>query len=465
MMMADLWIATPLLLLATGAIVVLLLGALRHERAAGLVALLVLLAAAAWILLPPPALEAPTLGLAATPLARFFSLLFCLASTAVLLLARNDAIRRGISGEEYPATLLFTTFGMLALSGATNLLILFLGLEAMTFGFYILVAIDLKQGSTSEAGLKYLVLGALAAAFLAFGIALLYAGTGTLALERVLPLSHANRIAQLGWGFLLIGAAFKLSLVPAHLWTPDIYQAIPAPVAALLSTASKAAALLALLLILPYGDATLLHRPLQALALLSMLLGNLAALLQGNIRRMLAYSSIAQMGYVVLALLCGPQGGYSAAAFYAAAYLLMGLATFGALTLMEQGGCSTELASYRGQGFAQPLPAAILGLGLFALAGIPPTAGFTGKFLIFSAAIKANEIPLAVLGILSAAVSAYYYLRVVVVLYMHPAEGTASTKPSSGEITVLLLVACLLLLAGLWPTPLLQQLALTFPLR
>lgn len=465
MMMADLWIAAPLLLLATGAIVVLLLGALRHERAAGLVALLVLLAAAAWILLPPPAPEAPTLGLAATPLARLFGLLFCLASAAALLLARNDASRRGISGEEYPATLLFATFGMLALSGATNLLILFLGLEAMTFGFYILVAIDLKQGSTSEAGLKYLVLGALAAAFLAFGIALLYAGTGTLALERVLHLSHASRVAQLGWGFLLIGVAFKLSLVPAHLWTPDIYQAIPAPVAALLSTASKAAALLALLLILPYGDATLLHRPLQVLALLSMLLGNLAALLQGNIRRMLAYSSIAQMGYVVLALLSGTQGGYSAAAFYAAAYLLMGFATFGALTLMEQGGCDTSLTSYRGQGFAQPLPAAVLGVGLFALAGIPPTAGFTGKFLIFSAAIKAGEVPLALLGILSAAVSAYYYLRVVVVLYMQPAEGAATAKPAGYEIALLLLVAALLLLAGLWPSPLLHQLALTFPLR
>lgn len=463
MMTADLWIAFPMLLLAAGAIAVLLLGALKRGCTGILLARMVTLGAAAWVLLPPPALLAPTLGLSASPLTRCFTLLFCLAATATLSLSRSYNRRQGIIGEEYAATILFATFGMVALSAATNLLILFLGLEAMTFGFYILVAMDLQQTRSSEAGLKYLLLGAIAAAFLAFGMALIYAGTGSLALDRVLQLTSANRIAQTGWGFLLIGIAFKLSLVPAHLWTPDIYQGAPIPVVALLSTASKAAAVLALLLLLPAGNTGLLHTPFWLLALFSMLLGNLAALLQTNIRRMLAYSSIAQMGYIVLAII---SGGYTAAAFYATAYMAMGLATFGAITLLEQNGCGASLEEYRGLGFQQPFSAAILSLGLFALAGIPPTVGFTGKFLIFTAALKAGETSLAVLGILSAAASAYYYLRVVAVLYMYPApDAPRSATPSFSETITLIMVAAVILLLGLWPALLLQHLGLSFPIR
>lgn len=467
MMTADLWIAFPMLLLAVGAIAVLLLGALKQGCTGILLARIVTLGAAAWVLLPPPALLAPTIGLSASPLTRFFTLLFCLAATATLSLSRSYNQRQEIIGEEYAATILFATFGMVALSTATNLLILFLGLEAMTFGFYILVAMDLKQTRSSEAGLKYLLLGAIAAAFLAFGMALIYAGTGSLALDQILQLTSGNQIASIGWGFLLIGIAFKLSLVPAHLWTPDIYQGAPTPVVALLSTASKAAAVLALLLLLPAGNTGLLHTPLWLLALLSMLLGNLAALLQTNIRRMLAYSSIAQMGYIVLTIISGGSGGYTAAAFYATAYMAMGLATFGALTLLEQNGCGASLEAYKGLGFRQPFSAAILSLGLFALAGIPPTVGFTGKFLIFTAALKAGETSLAILGILSAAASAYYYLRVVAVLYMHPAPDTvrSATSPSFSETTTLLIVAAIILLLGLWPSLLLQHLGLSFTIR
>ncbi len=455
----DLWIAMPLLILAGSAILVLILGAVMPMRIGTVVGVAATIGAALWAVQEPPALLAPTLGLAATPLARFFTVLFCMIAAAVLVLSHSYNEHRGIRGEEYPSTLLFTTFGMLALASATNLLALFLGLEAMTFGFYILVAIDLKREASSEAGLKYLLMGAIAAAFLAFGIALLYAGTGSLAIGDAMRLAAGNRIALAGWGFILTGIAFKLSLVPAHLWTPDVYQGAPAPVAGFLSAASKGATVVMLLLLLPAGNAAILRTPLWWLALLSMVVGNLAALLQNRVRRMLAYSSIAQMGYVVLALISGTSGGYRAATYYAVAYAAMSLAAFGAITVFEQSGCGETVEDYRGLGFQRPFTAGVLSMGLFALAGIPPTAGFTGKFLIFTSAIKAGEVPLAIIGILTAAASAYYYLRVVASLYMQASIETDSGSPSPSEGALLGMVSVIILLLGIWPSPLLKLLA------
>ncbi len=459
MNMADLWIAMPLLVLAGSAILVLLIGAVVPVRIGTVVGVTAALGAALWAVQEPPALLAPTLGLAATPLARLFTVLFCLIAAAVLVLSHDYNEQREIRGEEYPATILFTTFGMLALASATNLLTLFLGLEAMTFGFYILVAIDLKRKTSSEAGLKYLLMGAISAAFLAFGIALLYAGTGSLAIGDAMRLAAGNRLALAGWGFILAGIAFKLSLVPAHLWTPDVYQGAPAPVAGFLSAASKGATVAMLLLLLPSGDAAILRTPLWWLALLSMIVGNLAALLQSKVRRMLAYSSIAQMGYVVLALISGTSGGYLAAAYYAVAYAAMSLAVFGAIAVIEQSGCGETVEEYRGLGFQRPFSAGVLSIGLFALAGIPPTAGFTGKFLIFTAAIKAGETPLALIGILTAAASAYYYLRIVASLYMESGIETETSSPSLPEGALIGMISLIILILGFWPTPLLELLA------
>jgi NADH-quinone oxidoreductase subunit N len=383
-------------------------------------------------------------------------------AAAVLVLSHDYNEHRDIRGEEYPATILFTTFGMLVLASATNLMALFLGLEAMTFGFYILVAIDLKRETSSEVGLKYLLMGAIAAAFLAFGIALLYAGTGSMAIGDAVRLAAGNRIALAGWGFILAGIAFKLSLVPAHLWTPDVYQGAPSPVVGFLSAASKGATVVMLLLLLPAGNAAILRTPLWWLALLSMIVGNLAALFQTRVRRMLAYSSIAQMGYVVLALISGTSGGYQAAAYYAVAYAAMSLAAFGAIAVFEQSGCGETVEDYRGLGFQRPFTAGVLSMGLFALAGIPPTAGFTGKFLIFTSAIKAGEIPLAIIGILTAAASAFYYLRIVASLYMEASIETDSSSPSPSESALLGIISVVILLLGIWPSPLLNLLARIF---
>lgn len=460
MNMADLWIAMPLLLLAAGALVVLVLGAVVPGRYGSWTAMACCCAAALWSLQTPP-VTAGAPYLASAPLVRLFTVLFCLLAAAVLLVSENYNRQRDISGEEYPATILFATFGMVAVTSAASLLTLFLGLEAMTFGFYLLVAMDLKQEPSGEAGLKYLLLGAAAAGFLAFGMALLYFATGTLTSVPLLKATAGQPLALVGWGFMLIGIAFKLSLVPAHLWTPDVYQGAPAPVAAFLSGGSKAAAILfAVLLLAAAGDAAALRLPLLTLALASMLLGNLAALLQKNIRRMLAYSAIAQMGYVALALACGGTGGYQAALYYGVVYLLITFVAFGAIALFESSGTSGLLESYKGGGGREPFAAALLALAMFALAGIPPTAGFTGKFMIFAAALRSGEIAAAAIGIITAAVSAYYYLRVVVNLYMVRSDSPSAGGATVAEKAVFLVVALLILLAGIVPGPLLDLLVI-----
>jgi NADH-quinone oxidoreductase subunit N len=261
----------------------------------------------------------------------------------------------------------------------------------------------------------------------------------------------------LGWGFVLIGVAFKLSLVPTHLWTPDVYDAAPAPVVAFLSSGSKGAAVLLLLLLLPYAtDPVELRLPLYAMAVLSMVVGNLAALRQNRVRRMLAYSSIAQMGYVVVALISYQGEGLPAAAFYTIAYGIMSLAAFGAVGVLEINGCGATFDDYRGRGFSHPLGAGVLAVALFSLAGIPPSIGFTGKFLILASALRAGEVALSIIGILTVTVSIYYYLRLVTALYLHRTEDERRESLNTIETAVLGLSAVLIVLLGLFPSQLLD---------
>ena len=462
MTLSDLWIALPLLLLAVGALMTLIVGSIsRNENSGNIIAIAATLGAALCFLLSPPSLSAPTIGISATTISRLFTTFFCLMATAVLALSREYNAQLGVRGEEYPATILFTTFGMTALASATNLLTLFLGLEAMTFGFYILVAYDLKREVSGETGLKYLLIGAFSAALMSFGIALLYCVSGTLAITRTmqltLTLGAPPLIALAGWSFLLIGIAFKLSLVPAHLWTPDVYEGAPVPVTAFLSGGSKSASLLFLLILLPQaGNAGILRLPLWLFALFTMLVGNLTALRENRVRRLLAYSSIAHMGYVVLALVAGSTDGYLAAAYYAIAYGVISLAAFGAIAVMERNGCGGSLDEYRGRGSRNPFAAGVLTLALFALAGIPPTAGFTGKFLVFASAIKSGETALAIIGILTVAVSIYYYLRVVSALYFNKPEIDEQEKNTASEIVVLSIASLLIVLLGIFPSLILE---------
>ena len=458
---SDTYALMPLIILTAGCVALLLAGAVRPGRYLYGAAIAVAAGALLWSIALP--VGGGMAGLAVTPFSRFFSSLLYGSGIVALLMAAGYNRRRGIIGEEYPATLLFALLGMGAVCAATDLLMLFLGLEAFTFAFYILVAIERDSPQGGEAGMKYLLNGTLSAAIMSMGIALVYCSHGTLKLaELAAPASTTEPLFLAGGCLILLGVAFKLSLVPAHLWTPDVYQGAPAPVTALLSTSSKAASVAALILLLPILSGWRgLHDCLWWLALASMVCGNLAALVQTSLKRMLAWSSIAQMGYIALAFVAAPGGGARGAAFYAIAYAAAGLASFGAVAVLSDDTERDRIDAYRGLGYRNPLAGATLATAMFSLAGIPPTAGFMAKFGVFSAALRNGETTLAVIGILTALVAVFFYLRVVMTLYMKPVDGNETTvRPLLLSEAAALVIPLLLVLAlGVYPSPLLEIVA------
>jgi len=465
----DLMALMPLIILGGGSVLVLLAGGLRPGGYLYETALALTAGALVWSAALPQ--EAALQGVAVNAFSRTMSVFVCASGLVGLLLAMGYNRRRGIVGEEYPATLLFALAGMWAVCASADLLMLFLGLEAFTFAFYILVAIKRGASRGGEAGLKYLLNGTLSAAVLAMGIALIYAATGTFSLKALPAIPSAlpdGPLYQAGVALLIIGLAFKLSLAPAHLWTPDVYQGAPAPVTALLSTASKGVSIVAVLLVMPLaGRWAGTHDLFWGLALMSVICGNLAALLQGSIKRMLAWSSVAQMGYVALGFTAVSSGGGQAALFYAVAYAAAGLASFGAVAALSGTGERDRLEDYRGLGYRHPLAGAALAVSMFSLAGIPPTAGFMGKFAVFSAALRGGDYGLAVVAILTAVVAVYYYLRVVVMLYMQPEgkAGGAEMALTSAEAVALSVTTLVTIWLGLFPGQLLDLLGRLLSIR
>ncbi len=454
---ADVYTLMPIIILAAGSVLCLLAGAVRpggylYDLAGALIA-----ASIFWSLAIPG--EAAMPGLTITRFSGFFTVFLNLTGLIALMLAAGYNRRKQITGEEFPATLLFALAGMGFVCAASNLLMLFLGLEAFTFAFYILVAIERDSQKGGEAGLKYLLNGTLSAAILGMGMALIYASRGTIVLaDLALDTGTPEPLYMAGVGLILLGMAFKLSLVPAHLWTADVYQGAPAPVTALLSTASKGASLAALLVLLPlFASWRGTHDIFWILALLSMLFGNLAALLQENIKRMLAWSSVGQMGYAALALVAAPAGGARAALFYLVAYAAAGLAAFGAIAVLSDDSERESITSLRGMGYRSPLAGSALAVSLFSLAGIPPAAGFMGKFGVFSAALRSGELTLSIIGVISALVAVFFYLRVVVTLYMKEPTDQAILSPLTlSEKVALTVPTAATVIIGLYPQPLLE---------
>ncbi len=333
---------------------------------------------------------------------------------------------------EFYALLLLSAVGMLIMAKGTDLMTVFLGLETMSIPVYCLVGFHRNRMTSLEGALKYFLLGAFASGFLLYGMALIYFVTGT---TKIVPIAAMARDLRLlgnpvflaGTGLLLVGFGFKVSLVPFHMWTPDAYEGAPTLVTAYMGAAVKAAAFAALirvaLLTFPaMGPA--MTGVLWVLAALTMTVGNLSALLQDNVKRMLAYSSIAHAGYILVGLVAGDVAGGQASLFYLLVYAFMNLGAFGVIMLVAQReDDGYDIRHLAGIGFRYPVLGALLSLFLVSLAGIPPTAGFIGKFYLFSAAVKNGHAGLAVLGVLNSAVSVYYYLRPVVWMYMTPAEG------------------------------------------
>lgn len=385
--------------------------------------------------------------------------LIVLASAFVTILLSVDYLNaRDLDAGEYLALLLGAVSGMILMALANDLIVIFLGLELFSLPLYVLSGFWRNNTASLEAGMKYFLLGAFSSAFFLYGIALLYGATATTNLSDIAAAlsnaSGANLLFMMGAGLLIVGFGFKVGLVPFQWWMPDVYEGAPTPITAFMSVATKAAAyaafIRAFMVAIP-TSALDWQMVMAVLAVLTMTIGNVAALTQTNMKRMLAYSSIAHAGYILVALVTNSEKGMYAALFYFAAYAVMNLAAFGGLIALGQGDRERltfdELAGAAQQ---KPWAAAALALALLSLAGFPPFAGFVGKFFVFSAAVDAGYVWLAVLGVLNSLVSVYYYLGPVIKMYMNPpAEGWAQARGRTPALLVVAVVAAVLLIIGL----------------
>ena len=393
--------------------------------------------------------------------ALFFHVVICYGAALIVLLSIDYLRRSGVESGEYYALVLFSTSGMLLLTSASDLIVVFLAIELMSLSLYVLSGLFKGRRQAGEASMKYFLLGAFASAFLLYGIALLYGATGTTNIDRIAAAAAAaphDTLLIAGLGLLLVGFGFKISSAPFHMWAPDVYEGAPTSVTALIATGSKAAVFAVLVRLLLSGV-----RAVQAdwtavlwvLAALTMTLGNVVAIAQSNLKRMLAYSSIAHVGYMLVGLAAGGAAGAGAVLFYLLAYTFTTAGTFGVITLCVRAGEeAVDVRDYAGLGRRHPVLAFALALLLLSLVGIPPLAGFVGKFYLFGAAVRAGFVWLTVLGVLNSAVAAYYYLRVIVTMYMQePDEQSASVAPSFAGGLALTIAVIGVVLLGLMPAP------------
>jgi len=396
--------------------------------------------------------------------ATFFRVLVIVVGILTVLSSAQYLKREHAASAEYYALLLFSVSGQCVMATANELIMIFIGLEISSIATYILAGYLRDDKRNNEAALKYFLLGSFATAFLLYGIAWIYGTTGTTNLMDIrtyLMTPGVNRnlvLAGTAAALMFVGFAFKVSAAPFQVWAPDVYQGAPAPVTLFMSAGPKAAAFAVFLRVFMTAFEPITYRwePfVWSSALLTMVIGNFAALSQTNIKRLLAYSSIAHAGYVMVAIRSHSQIGVAAAMFYLAAYALMNIGAFAVIThFSRQGEKFLEVEDLAGLGWKQPVTAALFTIFLLSLIGVPLTAGFFGKFYIFKAALDANLIWLSVLGLLNSAVAAYYYLRIIVVMYMHePGESTVTLQPLGVGITATLWAAAVgTLILGIFPS-------------
>lgn len=393
--------------------------------------------------------------------ALFFKILFLIAALIVLLGSQEYVKRWSGRGSEFYAFMLFATLGMILLASAGDFIVLYLALELMTISFYVLTAFLIDDKLSTEAGLKYLILGALSSAILLFGISLAFGLTGTTVISEVLaPAGHFQPAMLAGLIMMLVGFAFKLSIMPFHMWAPDIYQGAPVPVATYLAVASKAAAFAVtvrvFLLVLPTGSIIAFNWTLllAILAAVTIVAGNLIALAQTNTKRLLAYSSIAQAGYILAGLVAANTYGMRGLLFYSFLYVFSNAGAFTVATIVEVDSGSTELQSLSGLGRRSPVLAAIMTVCLLSLAGIPPLAGFVGKLYLFTGVVQEGYLWLAFIALIMSMVSAYYYLNVAKIMYAD--EPLTNNGVKISWLVKLALWICLLgtIFIGVYPAPL-----------
>ena len=351
----------------------------------------------------------------------FHVLVIAIAALVILSSYEYLAVQRIRAGEYY-ALILFGALGMALMSSAIELVLIFIALEISSISSYVLAGFRRHEAASAEASLKYFLLGSFATAFFLYGVALMFGATGSTNIDQISSTLRAGPIPLLAFvavAFMFVGLGFKVAAAPFHIWTPDVYEGAPAPVVGFMSTAPKAAAFAVLLRVVFVIDVQGLVWVIWLAAALSMTLGNLGALVQDNVKRLLAYSSIAHAGYLLVAFAAAPVLGISAAMFYTAAYAATNLGAFAVVSHFANAGERyVTLEDYEGLGRSSPLLAATLTIFLLSLIGIPMTGGFFAKFYVFSAAVKANLIWLTIIGVLNSGVGAYYYLRIIVMMYM-----------------------------------------------
>jgi NADH-quinone oxidoreductase subunit N len=391
----------------------------------------------------------------------FFAILFAISAIFTIIISKEYLNKQGVHSNEYYVLILFATLGMMLMASAADLIVIFLGLEFMSICLYILTGYIRKSIKSNEAALKYFLLGAFATGFLLYGMALIYGITSTTNIETILrdsALYSNNRLFWIGLGLMMIGFSFKIAAVPFHMWVPDVYEGAPTTVTAFMSTGVKVAGFAAFVMIYSYyfvgGDR--LRDVIALLAVASMIIGNIIAISQTNIKRMLAYSSIAHAGYMLVGLAASNEIGRSGILFYLTAYTFMNLGAFGVISIIErEDDKNLSLDDYIGFSTKHPFLAALMAIFMFSLTGIPPFAGFFGKYYIFAAAVNAHLTWIVIVGVLMSAVSAYYYLKLVVFMYFKEQQVQLDINTSIINKAVLLFSAIILLGLGLYPSLLL----------
>jgi NADH-quinone oxidoreductase subunit N len=456
----DIAHSLPELVLAIGALVLLLAGALRGKERDGLLTeLAVGVLGLALILLVVGAKAKAVVfnGLFIDDaFGRFMKVLVLLGAIVTLVMGQDFMAREKIDKFEYPILVILSSLGALLLVSASGLITLYLGLELMSLALYVMAAFHRDNLRASEAGLKYFVLGALSSGMLLYGASLLYGFAGTVDFTGIAATIAAKPSLGVVFGlvFLMAGLAFKMSVVPSHMWTPDVYEGAPTPVTAFFATAPKmaAVAITVRVIITAFpGITTQWQQIVVFIAILSMVLGSFAAIGQTNIKRLMAYSSIGHMGFALVGLAAGTQEGVQGVAIYMAIYLTMTLGTFAAILSMRIGGRSVEnVGDLMGLSKTDPAMAFFLAMMMFSLAGIPPLAGFFAKFYVFNAAIQAHLYPLAVIGVLSSVVAAFYYLRIIKFMYFDEAT-VAFDRPSMTLRAVLGVTSVLVMFLFAYP--------------
>jgi len=398
------------------------------------------------------------------PFSTYFKFVFYIACGLGILVSINYLKIEEINRGEYYALMLFATTGMMMMASAGDLIMLYLGLELMALSIYILAGFMRRDSRSNEAAIKYLVLGAFSSGIMLYGMSLLYGLSGTTKLPGILAFLRTadltNPVLFLSMIMLIVSFGFKVAAVPFHMWVPDVYEGAPTPVTAFMSAGPKVAGFAVLLRLFLYSLEPLREHStaiFAGLAVLTMAVGNVLALSQTNIKRMLAYSSIAHAGYALVGLAAGGREGAASVMLYVCIYALMNMGAFGVVIMLRKAGKrGEEITDFAGLGKTNKTAAFLMLIFMFSLTGIPPLAGFVGKFYIFKSAVQAGLVWLAVVGVLFSSISAYFYLRVIMVMYMSEPKGTIELSTAPSLALALAISATSVIVIGVYPTDLLN---------